>query len=282
MTKVFIMPNVMRDSGFLYTQQIIGILKKINIDIFLPDFLYGELSYLGTKFCSISTLDEQFAMVITLGGDGTILSVSHEILGDIPILGLNTGHLGFLTELERKELTALHDIFINKAYKIDRRMMLEADLTRHMCEKKFPALNDVVISRKNSGRLLSFEIFADGEFMDRHSADGVVISTPTGSTAYSLSVGGPIVDPAMELMIITPICPHSLHSRSEIVSAHKKIDISIKGFESAVVIVDGKTAADVSGDGYISVSKSSKKVNLVRMLDYSFYDDLRRKLIQRT
>lgn len=282
MTKVFVVPNVIRDSGFLYTQQITDILKKLDVDVFLPDFLESELSYLGTKFCGISKLDKQFSMVITLGGDGTILSASHEISDDIPILGFNTGHLGFLTELERKELTALRDIFLNKAYKIDRRMMLEADLSRHGCTEKYPALNDVVISRKNSGKMLSFEIFADGEFMDRHSADGVVISTPTGSTAYSLSVGGPIVDPSMELIIITPVCPHSLHSRSEIVSANKKIDISIKSFDTGTVIIDGKAATDVYGEGYISVYKSSKKVSLVRMLDYSFYDDLRTKLIQRT
>lgn len=282
MTKILIMPNLMRDDGFFYTEQIINILKKMNIGIFLPDFLFDKLSHLGTEFCSISNLDEDFSMVITLGGDGTILSASHEIADDIPILGFNTGHLGFLTELERKELSALHDIFVNKAYKIDKRMMLKAVGSGIEKNKINIALNDVVINRKDSGGLLDIEIFADDEFMDRHLADGVVISTPTGSTAYSLSVGGPIVDPSMELIVITPICPHSLHSRSEIVPAYKKIGINIKNFESGLIMLDGKNVGNLSEGEYMYVSKSDKQVNLVRMLDYSFYDTLRQKLVQRT
>lgn len=278
--KIGIIPNTAKDKDFNVTRDIVSWLFERNIDVLLEDKIAEELncSYCG---CDLKTIYSFCDIVIVLGGDGTILNIARQSSEyNVPIFGINLGHLGFLAEAEKNDMyTALEKILIGE-YFIEKRMMLEASVEENDTQiKRFIALNDIGITKGNFSRIISFSVFINDKFVDLYSADGIVVSTPTGSTAYSLSAGGPIVSPDVNVIIITPICPHTLHSRSIIVSEKDTVKVEICDNNTEVMLtVDGQHGYLLKPNETVTIRSSSCITNLVKLKQRSFFDVLRRKI----
>ena len=217
-------------------------------------------------------------LVIAIGGDGTMLSCSRLFgIEEIPILGINLGSLGFLTDIAPDELTTKLLEVINGKYTLDKRFFLETQLKRS--KKKHISLNEVVIHSGAIAQLIEYDLFIDDVFVFRQKADGLIISSPTGSTAYSLSGGGPIVHPSLDAISIVPMFPHSLSSSPLVVSAKSKIKIITVGKENkANLSFDSHNSLHIPGENEINISKSSSMLNLLHPIDHDFYDGCRNKL----
>ena len=249
--------------------------KYKDVELKHTQIVVDELKHLGATIVKdISEAD----MLVVLGGDGTLLNAARETARyDVPILGINLGNLGFLTSLEKNEIGPLKQI-LNGEYTIDKRMMLEVQVR----DKKFFALNDVVVSRNSISRVVDIEVRDGTELLDKYRADGLIIATPTGSTAYSMSAGGPIVEPGAPLMLVTPICPHSLHSRSIVVSSKRTLSVTVQRPEKhgALVTVDGQDGCELLDGCEVVVKKSKHVAQLVRIHGISFFDTLRKKMAE--
>ncbi len=216
-----------------------------------------------------------FAFV--LGGDGTLLRAARTICGhDIPVIAVNMGSLGFLTEIREEEIFSVIDDLENENYEIEKRYFLEYELN----DKKNYALNDVVLSKNGLiSRMVSVDVYINDEYVNTYRADGVIISSPTGSTGYSLSAGGPIVNPKLNAMIITPIAPHTLNARSIVVSGNDRLTFKIPELNTDVCfMIDGQSKTDISATDKITVSMSDKYISLVKPKNRSYYAVLREKL----
>lgn len=224
-------------------------------------------------------------MVVVLGGDGTFLKAARLLYGkDIPILGINLGNLGFLTEVDRNGIELAVERIFSGSYAIEERMMLDASVYKAgKPVVKDVALNDVVISRGAISRLLHVNAYINDLFVDSFPGDGLIISSPTGSTAYSLSAGGPIVEPDADMMIITPICPHILYSRSIVTNAGSTVKVVInEGFQhDAMVTVDGQSGHEMGGGDWVEVKKSARSIKLARINERNFFNILRAKIYYR-
>ncbi len=227
--------------------------------------------------------------VIVLGGDGTMLRASHAI-GDstVPMIGLNLGTTGFLTEVESSAMEEMVDRLISGDYFIEDRMQLFGRIRRYDREWKedhFTALNDVVVIREGMLRLIALKVYVNDMFFDTYEADGVIISTPTGSTGYNLSAGGPIVSPKTSLMVLTPISPHSLSKKSVVFGAGDRIRIALEEkrktqTNEAIVSFDGYMNYEISVGDEVEVAAAPAPLRLIRFEDRSFYQVLSRKLSQ--
>ncbi len=220
-------------------------------------------------------------LVVALGGDGTLLRVARAVAGcNVPVLGVNLGGLGFLTEVTLQEVYKTLDKILQGHVSIEKRMMLKAEVWRG--KKKLGeclALNDVVVNASKEARVVSLDLSIDNKPVANYIADGLIVSTPTGSTAYTLSAGGPIVYPDMELIIVTPICPHMLTLRPLIVSAEKSITISMKtDHQVGNVTMDGQVAVPVKLNDVIVVKKADEKLLLITSPYKNYFEVLRTKL----
>jgi NAD+ kinase len=220
-------------------------------------------------------------LIISLGGDGTLLRAAKIAATDgIPIFGVNLGGLGFLTQIGSDNL----EIFLEKIYQgkcfLDERMMLDGIVKRKEKEiKKFTALNDIVIGKGAFARLISLATYINDDYVITYSADGLVISTSTGSTAYSLSAGGPIVNPKINSMILTPICPHTLSARPLIIGENDQVRIALELSEEEVMVtIDGQEGFTLEPKDEVIVKKSIYKTRLIAFKEKSFYAILREKL----
>ncbi|WP_102400850.1 NAD(+)/NADH kinase [Haloimpatiens massiliensis] len=226
---------------------------------------------------------DEFDFVISVGGDGTILRTARAIgHREIPILGVNFGNLGFLTTAEGKELENTLEKVCEDQYSIEERMMLECIVRDGQIERKLLALNDVVVSKGTLSRVINYNVNIDGMHYNSIVADGIIISTPTGSTAYSLSAGGPIIYPTLELVTITPICPISLSARNFVLDANSEININLhENKESAFLTVDGQEAFELNDSSEIIIKKSKNKTKLIKIHNYDYFNVLRKKIISR-
>ncbi len=218
-------------------------------------------------------------LVIVLGGDGTLLSVARTVTG-VPILGVNLGRLGFLTELSRLELyPSLVEILAGK-FAIEERSLFDVELRRvGGTVTRFRAFNDAVITKGALARIIEIELRIDGGLVARYRADGMIVSTPNGSTAYNLSAGGPIVYPALAVAVVTPICPHTLNLRPVVVPDQAKIEVTLKSQEEEVFLtVDGQEGSSLGDRDTVVVTRSAARVLLIRVAHRSFYENLRNKL----
>lgn len=223
--------------------------------------------------------------IIVLGGDGTLLqAVTNLAERDIPFLGINLGTLGFLAEVNRSGIDDALEKLIRDDYEIENRMMLLGK-SYGMQEVKDSAraLNDIVITRKGSLQIIDFNIYVNGKFLHRYHADGVIVSTPTGSTGYSLSAGGPIVEPKANLIVLSPICPHSMHSRSIVLSPEDRITVEIERardgeIQEVEAIFDGCHKVALRTGEKIEIRKSKKTTGIVKLNQVSFLEALHRKM----
>lgn len=221
-------------------------------------------------------------LVIAIGGDGTMLYAGNLTRdGGVPLLGINRGRLGFLADVTPNEMLSSVDQVLNGEYTSDSRLLLEAQLCL-ADGRTVPAtaFNDVVLQRRDTGRMLDFETSVAGQFVNTHSGDGLIIATPTGSTAYALSCGGPIVEPQLDAVVVVPICPHTLTDRPLVVAASQKIEIRLLEREDtqAEVAVDGHPLGAIRPDDTLTISASAKRVRLIHPPGYDFYEILRSKL----
>jgi len=219
--------------------------------------------------------------VIVLGGDGTLLSVARLVEGrNIPIIGVNLGGLGFLTEVTLEEIYTTLDKLFKGEFVPDPRLILKAHVYRQG-ERVVQSycLNDTVVSKGTQARMIKLEIFINGQFVTSLRGDGLIIATPTGSTAYSLSAGGPIINPSVEALILTPICPHTLTNRPVVIPASAKIETILKSKdEGTMVTFDGQVGFTLRHDDVVEIEASEHKIILARAPDKNYYEILRTKL----
>lgn len=243
------------------------------------------------KVCSVyrytdaSQIPHDIECVLVLGGDGTLIQAARDLSGrNIPLLGVNFGTLGYLAEVEKQNIVPALEQLIANQFTIEKRMMLEGALCRdNRVVGKDVALNDIVISRCGALRVIDFKIYVNGEFLNLYSADGIIISTPTGSTAYNMSAGGPIVSPNASLMVITPICPHTLNTRSIILSSEDIVSIKLCSDRSEAqqerrVSFDGDNSLEVYPNDTITICCSKQQTRIIRLNKISFLEILRNKM----
>jgi NAD+ kinase len=220
-------------------------------------------------------------LVIVLGGDGTLLSVARIFAATgTPILSVNLGFLGFLTEVRLADLYATIDGWCKDCYEVDERAMLHAALWRAGAEhSSYEALNDIVVSKGDIARMGEFAVELDGKKVANFRADGVIVSTPTGSTAYTLAANGPILTPNVDAMVVTPICPHLLTLRPIVVRGDASLTVRVVGIpNTALLTVDGQLAVELERGDEVRCVRSLFAVKLVRMSESSFFEALRSKL----
>ncbi len=251
-------------------------MEKRNVEIFL---LKDSAECMGRK--DLSADEEQIRnnaqVLISLGGDGTLLKAARIVRGtNIPILGVNMGGLGFLTEITYRDLNEALPLLFRKKYSIEKRSMLMISVSRDA--PKLFALNDVVLSRGASARIVELKTFIDGDYLTTFASDGLIVSTSTGSTAHSLSSGGPIIHPSIDSILVVPICPHTLSNRPIVVPHKSKIRVKILTENPVDYTVDGQIGGKLKKGDEIEVSLAPFHVSLVRLKEKSFYELLRKKL----
>ncbi|WHE08046.1 NAD(+)/NADH kinase [Thermoanaerobacterium thermosaccharolyticum] len=283
MKNICVIPNVHKDKNLRMTQNLVSWIIEHGNNPVLNEVIASKIGYdeYGKNTSEIFEISD---FIVALGGDGTILNVARQCASfSTPILGVNLGHLGFLAEVDNENIYEAVEKIIKGEFSIDKRMMLEASVVKDNMEVvNFIALNDIVVTRGSFSRMVKLKVFVNEQYVNTYLADGIIISSPTGSTAYSLSAGGPIVYPNLELFVITPICPHTLHSRSIIVSEKDRIKLVIVGENQDVMITtDGQQGYKLDSGDNIYIRKSNKYTNLIRLKNTNFFDLLRSKLSER-
>lgn len=272
--------NSSKENGLEAARRLICILKSRDIQISINRSLSEALEM--PELCDDSGYRE-CEMLIVLGGDGTILrALDYAIPGDLPILGVNIGRLGFLSEVEMDEMEADLNTVLDGHYELDERMT--------MCVEGFDdetmfALNEIVIGRSTPEvRILSLEYYANGTIINRIAGDGLIIASSTGSTAYSLSAGGPVVSPGLDCFVLTPVCPHMLNVRPVVLSADDRITIRATDDRSgARAVLDGRKFIPIEGENIeITIRRSPRNAKFIRIHDRNYFDLLRSKLSEWT
>ena len=237
-----------------------------------------NIEALDTVKTPLEKILPQVELVICLGGDGTILHLAGKMIErSIPVLGVNVGGLGFLTEVRAEELYDELRLIFSGRFEVEERMLLSAKVDN---ERRFQALNDIVINREGLTRYMAIQIDIGGERATRFFGDGVIVATPTGSTAYSLSAGGPIVHPVLDTLIVTPICPHASALRPLVVSGEQSVRIRItcdQPKERALLTADGQSDVTIDQNSIVEVTRSENRFQLVKSSKRSYFGTLREK-----
>ena len=246
----------------------------------------------GKGYTSISSIPLDTQCVITLGGDGTLIQAARELVDlNLPLVGINMGHLGYLTQVPGdKSLFAMLDALLEDRFTVEKRMMLEGRIIRQdsisdretnsFCRMKGIALNDIVLTHKEPLQVLNFQIYLNGTCLNEYMADGMIAATPTGSTGYNLSAGGPVVAPGAELIVLTPISSHSLNSRSIVLSVEDVVTIRPLDLErkQQVAVFDGDQMTVLEPGDVIEIRRSEKYTSMIQMGNAPFLENLRNKL----
>lgn len=284
MNRFLIITNKEKDKDFLVTKKIVAYIERAGGSA----LLYGGSFVEGISDTKV--IPEGIDCAIILGGDGTIIQAANDLMThEIPILGVNLGTLGFLAEIEKQNVEQAIDRLLREDYRIEKRLMLAGEIiynTKRPIQTQNSTgyvLNDIVITRKGFSRIISLGIYVNDTLVDNFFGDGVIISTPTGSTAYNLSAGGPIIMGDADVMVITPICPHSLSPRSVVVSAADAIKVVVgkskKTQEAeAIATFDGKQVIYLGTEDAILIRKSEYSTRLLKLNRTGIYEILRSKL----
>ena len=255
-------------------------LQKRDIEVSI-DKETGSILESTEKCLTRNELPGKVDLLVVLGGDGTLLAAARALYRhEVPIFAVNLGDLGFLTVITRDELYPALEGVLSGNYRSERRVQIEGELVRaDEVLSTFRALNDVVLNKGAIARIQDFEVYADGEFISNYKSDGLIISTPTGSTAYSLAAGGPVVSPMVEAFIVTPICAHTLTNRPLVLRDSANIEIVVKSQrEAAYLTVDGQVGIATHSEDIIRVRKSDSYVELIQPPQRNYYEILRQKL----
>ena len=279
MKRIAVIPNKQRDVEYTNTKKLIALLAGRALVLMHEA---EEIRIDGAEYIDAETMYKNADLAIVLGGDGSILSVAEPLSkANVPILGINLGHLGFLAAIEPENMAEAVDALLAGEYRIEKRSMLHAEFARKgRANASFDALNDIVISRASFTKLLSLQVYTDGALLDEFVADGVIISTATGSTAYSLSAGGPILAPELSAMLITPICPHNMQSRPIVMPFGHTLSVKVvrKDCEGTFISCDGKSICTMTENDILHIEKSAYETCIIQMDSKSFYATLKDKL----
>ncbi len=231
---------------------------------------------------SRAELGQRCDLVVVIGGDGTLLNAARSLVEhDVPLLGINLGRLGFLADIPPTDLNAkLSRIFAGE-YQVESRNLLHAQVVRDgKTVSDSSAFNDVVVHKFNVARMIEYETFIDDQFVNTSRSDGLIVSTPTGSTAYALSSGGPIVHPSLNALLLVPICPHTMSYRPIVVDGNSRVEIIVHDLKqtSAQVTCDGQTNLSLSEGDRVIIEKNAKSIHLIHPAEYNYFSILRAKL----
>jgi NAD+ kinase len=245
------------------------------------DAVTAQLAGLDAKMCQdAACLAREVDLILVFGGDGTLLRAAREIAGSrTPLLGVNIGSLGFLTAVPSAELEQALTHVWKGEFHFENRALIRATGACNGRSINQSALNDIVFSRGIASRLIELEVKVDGELLSRYRCDGIIFSTPTGSTAYSLAAGGAVVFPTAQVLALTPICPHTLSNRALIIPLSSRIDVQVvSNLPPSILSADGNVVTDMSAGDTITVQRSRRAIRLMHLAGSSFCDTLRRKL----
>jgi len=261
-------------------EELVPWLRNRGLSVAIQDD-YGSLAGGSVQTLPIETIPPESDMVLVLGGDGTLLSVARLVEGhDLPILGVNLGSLGFLTELALEELyPALRNV-LEGHYRVEERVRLEVQLNRQgEVAGEYRVFNDVVINKGALARIFDLDAFVNGERLTTYKADGLIVSTPTGSTAYSMAAGGPIVEPTLNVILISPICPHTLTNRPLVVSGDSLIELCLLSDSGKVFLtLDGQEGTELFPGDRVVIKESTNRARLIRTSSKNFFEVLSTKL----
>lgn len=282
-TSFYIITNQMKDPDYFLTNKIMSYLSERGMRCICqnPEDSVVETEY---RYTNADLVPDDTECVIVLGGDGTLIQAARDMNHKhIPLMGVNIGTLGFLADADMNNVFDALDRVIEGNFTVDRRMMLDGRVYR---DGKLiyhnTALNDVVISRCGTLRVIDFDVYVNGTYLNSYSADGVIVATATGSTAYSLSAGGPIIQPNAQMMMVTPICPHAMNQRSIIFGATDSIEIEMtsnkKLTEERVATFDGELFCDVVTGDRIVITRSEKVSEFIKTTRLSFLERIREKM----
>lgn len=278
MKHFYLITNEVKDPQGLYTDRITAYLKKHGANVVCMENTADAVEIADTG------LHESAQCILVLGGDGTLLRAARNVMGSgIPLIGINLGTLGYLAEVDIGMIEPALDCLLSNRYTREERMMLEGQVTRQDKTEEDFALNDIVIARSGSLQILTFHIYVNGQFLNSFSADGIIVATPTGSTGYNMSAGGPIANPGAELILLTPICPHTLNTRSIVLASEDEIRIEIpQGKDGQQQTVeanfDGSHKKILQTGDSIAVRKAVKTTGILKLNTESFLTVLHKKM----
>lgn len=274
--KIGLITNPKRDKGLEYAKEIFEYLKESGAEVLMPKELGTALGSDGIDERDIYAGAEA---LVVLGGDGTILSTArHSAYYRIPILGINLGNLGYLAGAEKKDGKAAIDKVLSGDYSVEKRMML---CIKNNGRELSNGLNDVYVTNRHPAHMIDLKVYVNGQFIDSYRGDGIIVATPTGSTAYNLSAGGPVLKPDTSLIAITQVSPHNLYARPLVISGDDTVSIYTADSESrGSVFIDGEYASDVISGEEISISKAEYYTYIIKITEKGFYDILRQKMFE--
>ncbi|HVY64491.1 MAG TPA: NAD(+) kinase [Gammaproteobacteria bacterium] len=261
--------------------QVLKHLKKHGIRVFASIESDGNDAFGEATRVPERDLVPSVDLVVAVGGDGTLLHAARHVAGrDVPLLGVNRGRLGFLTDISPEHMLQAIDAIMAGDYLSERRPLLAARLPGRSGPETLFAVNDVVLQKGETGRMLDFTTVVDGVYVNTHRGDGLIIATPTGSTAYALSCGGPIIQPNVNALVIVPICPHTLSDRPLVLPSTSTVRVGLERdtHGPAHVVCDGEPLAKLAGGDTVTISLATQAVTLLHPRDYNYYELLRSKL----
>ncbi|MGM0471976.1 MAG: NAD(+)/NADH kinase [Bacillota bacterium] len=280
MDRIGVVLNPTKEAAVEAVKKAIAWLREHQIDYLID---YESAESVGEENCSASyqAMANQVDALVVFGGDGTLLNVARTFAtAAVPILGVNLGGLGFLTDVELERLDQALAELVAGEFEIEERMMLEAEVIRdEEVVEQVIAVNEVVVTKGCFSRVIELSVHLDGEYLTTYPADGVIVSSPTGSTAYSLSAGGPIVNPQLDSLVVTPICPHTLHARSLVTTKEETVEIKVESNHDDVMLTaDGQQSLNLLASDEIRVRKSQLVTKLIKLADSNFYKILQNRL----
>lgn len=284
MDKFTIIANSVKDRNFVVSHRIAEYLRNNGKEcLMLQDM--GEEQNASYHYTDPDRIPDDTQCIIVLGGDGTLLQAARDVVDkDIPLFGINMGTLGYLAEIDQHSIYPALDRLMSDRYTIERRMMLSDTVYKNdKVAVSDVALNDIVIGREGPLRVVRFNNYVNGTFLNSYKADGIIVSTPTGSTGYSLSAGGPIISPAASMILMTPLAPHTLNTRSIVFSPDDRITVEIgegrdQSQEHGMASFDGDTSVSMVTGDRIVITRSKKDTRIIKINNISFLETLREKM----
>lgn len=284
MKKAYVITNPHKDCDLNVLNKVKSVLKNNDVQCITNEIrLKSDIE--DIYFTNPDDVDKDTDYIVVIGGDGTLIQAARDLRNlDIPMIGINLGHLGYLAEIEQDRFEESLSMMVQGKYKVESRIMLNGSVYRNnKLIYDDIALNDIVLSRYGNLRVIDFKVYVNNEYLNMYSADGVIVATPTGSTAYNLSAGGPVLEPCAGIIVITPICSHTLGARSIVLSADSKVTIEVcnnrhSDDNSAMVYFDGNNTFTLNEGDIIEINKSSLNTKIMKLNNMSFVEVLHKKM----
>ncbi len=282
--KALLLPNFQKEDCSYIMQSVIEALEKDGLEIYVLDDIKESVADDRVKSISSDKLYENIDFAVTIGGDGTIIRTANLLLEyEIPIIGVNLGTLGFLTGIEKDEINLLHKISQGK-YSIEERLVLRVDIENKDGKTSFNAINDVIICKNAFSGIIDIDVNCGGIETAHYRADGIILSTASGSTAYAMSAGGPIMHPAVKAISLTPICAHSLMSRTIVLPENETVTVKTNANldkKTACVVADGLCSQQITENDKITIKRCNKNVKFICLDGKNYYSAINQKLMER-